>query len=173
VAIFFVLSGFLIFRPFAHSLIHGSPLPKTRNYYLKRAARILPGYWLALFILAGLDALTVKNSSGFLRNIFIVHPFTEDNVFTGIAQAWTLSVELSFYLVVPVFASVFVHQSRRRTSSVSVSSLLKALSVLVPWRLRISAFYTSNRFLVSEDGAYMAAIPCGHFGIRHGSHCIS
>ena len=38
VAIFFVLSGFLIFRPFAHSLIHGSPLPKTRNYYLKRAA---------------------------------------------------------------------------------------------------------------------------------------
>jgi len=130
VAIFFVLSGFLIFRPFAHSLIHGSPLPKTRNYYLKRASRILPGYWLALFVLAGLDALTIVNTSGFIRNVFIVHPFTEHNVFTGIAQAWTLSVELSFYLVVPVFASVFVHRSRRRTSSVSVATLLKALSVL-------------------------------------------
>jgi peptidoglycan/LPS O-acetylase OafA/YrhL len=130
VAIFFVLSGFLIFRPFAQSLIHGSPLPKTRNYYLKRASRILPGYWLALFVLAGLDALTIVNTSGFVRNVFIVHPFTEDNVFTGIAQAWTLSVELSFYLVVPVFVSVFVHQSRRRTSSVSVATLLKELSVL-------------------------------------------
>jgi len=130
VAIFFVLSGFLIFRPFAHSLIHGSPLPKTWNYYLKRASRILPGYWLALFVLAGLDALTIKNSSGFLRNIFIVHSFTEDNVFTGIRQAWTLAVEMSFYVVVPVFAYVFVRQSRRRIGSVSVVTLLKALSAL-------------------------------------------
>jgi peptidoglycan/LPS O-acetylase OafA/YrhL len=130
VAIFFVLSGFLIFRPFAHSLIHGSPLPKTRNYYLKRAARILPGYWLALFVLAGLDALTIVNTSGFIRNVFIVHSFTEHNVFTGIRQAWTLTVEMSFYVVVPAFAFVFVRQTKRRDGPVSVSSLLKALSVL-------------------------------------------
>ena len=130
VAIFFVLSGFLIFRPFAHSLIHGSPLPKTRNYYLKRAARILPGYWLALFVLAGLDALTIVNTSGFIRNVFIVHSFTEHNVFTGIRQAWTLAVEMSFYVVVPAFAYVFVRQARRRIASVSVAALLKALSAL-------------------------------------------
>jgi peptidoglycan/LPS O-acetylase OafA/YrhL len=130
VAIFFVLSGFLIFRPFAHSLIHGSPLPKTRNYYLKRASRILPGYWLALFVLAGLDALTIVNTSGFIRNVFIVHPFTEHNVFTGIRQAWTLAIEMSFYVVVPAFAHVFVRQTKRRDGPVSVSSLLKALSVL-------------------------------------------
>ena len=130
VAIFFVLSGFLIFRPFAHSLIHGSPLPKARNYYLKRAARILPGYWLALFVLAGLDALTIVNTSGFIRNVFIVHSFTEHNVFTGIRQAWTLAIEMSFYVVVPAFAYIFVRQTKRRDGPVSVSSLLKALSVL-------------------------------------------
>ena len=130
VAIFFVLSGFLIFRPFAHSLIHGSPLPKTRNYYLKRAARILPGYWLALFVLAGLDALTIVNTSGFIRNVFIVHSFTEHNVFTGIRQAWTLAVEMSFYVVVPAFAYVFVRPTKRRNGPVSASTLLKALSFL-------------------------------------------
>jgi peptidoglycan/LPS O-acetylase OafA/YrhL len=130
VAIFFVLSGFLIFRPFAHSLIHGSPLPKTRNYYLKRAARILPGYWLALFVLAGLDALTIVNTSGFIRNVFIVHSFTEHNVFTGIRQAWTLAIEMSFYVVVPAFAYVFVRQTKRRNGPVVLSTLLKALSFL-------------------------------------------
>ena len=130
VAIFFVLSGFLIFRPFAHSLIHGSPLPKTRNYYLKRAARILPGYWLALFVLAGLDALTIVNTSGFIRNVFIVHSFTEHNVFTGIRQAWTLAIETSFYVVVPAFAYVFVRQTKRRNGPVVLSTLLKALSFL-------------------------------------------
>ena len=130
VAIFFVLSGFLIFRPFAHSLIHGSPLPKTWNYYLKRASRILPGYWLALFVLAGLDALTIVNTSGFIRNVFIVHSFTEHNVFTGIRQAWTLAIEMSFYVVIPAFAYVFVRQTKQRNGPVSASTLLKALSFL-------------------------------------------
>jgi peptidoglycan/LPS O-acetylase OafA/YrhL len=130
VAIFFVLSGFLIFRPFAHSLIHGSPLPKTWNYYLKRASRILPGYWLALFVLAGLDALTIVNTSGFIRNVFIVHSFTEHNVFTGIRQAWTLAIEMSFYVVVPAFAHVFVRQTKRHNGPVSASTLLKALGFL-------------------------------------------
>jgi peptidoglycan/LPS O-acetylase OafA/YrhL len=149
VAIFFVLSGFLIFRPFAHSLIQHLPLPNVHTYYLKRAARILPGYWLALFVLAGLDALTIKNSSGFIRNVFMVHPFTEDNVFTGIAQAWTLSVELSFYLVVPLFAYVFVRQSRQQIGLVSVATLLKALSVLFlgAYAFRLSIHQTDFWFL--------------------------
>jgi len=130
VAIFFVLSGFLIFKPFAHSLIYGSPLPKTRNYYLKRAARIFPGYWLALFVLAAMGAVTNDNSSGLIRNVLLIHPFTATGLWTGIRQAWTLSVEMSFYVVVPAFAYVFVRQSRRRIGSVSVATLLKALSIL-------------------------------------------
>ena len=130
VAIFFVLSGFLIFRPFAHSLIHGSPLPKTRNYYLKRASRILPGYWLALFALAAMGAVTNNNLSGLLRNVFLIHPFTVTGLFTGIRQAWTLAVEMSFYVVVPAFAYVFVRPTKRRNGPVSASTLLKALSFL-------------------------------------------
>ena len=130
VVLFFVLSGFLIFRPFVHSLIHGSALPAVRHYYLKRAARIFPGYWLALFVLARLDALTIVNPSGFIRNVFLVHSFTANNIFTGIRQAWTLVIEMSFYVVVPAFAYVFVRQTKRRNGPVVVSTLLKALSFL-------------------------------------------
>lgn len=131
VAIFFVLSGFLIFRPFVHSLIHGSTLPVVRHYYLKRAARILPGYWIALFVLARLDALTVVNSSGFIRNILLVHPFTANNVFTGIRQAWTLSVEMSFYIVVPLLAHVFRLRSiKNRSSITSIRTLLSVLTCI-------------------------------------------
>jgi len=149
VAIFFVLSGFLIFRPFAHSLIHGSPLPKTRNYYLKRASRILPGYWLALFALAAMGAVTNNNLSGLLRNVFLIHPFTVTGLFTGIRQAWTLAVEMSFYVVVPVFAHFFVRQSRRRIGSVSTATLLRALSVLFlgAYAFRLSTHQTDFWFL--------------------------
>lgn len=131
VAIFFVLSGFLIFRPFVHSLIHGSTLPVVRHYYLKRAARIFPGYWIALFVLARLDALTVVNASGFIRNILLVHPFTANNVFTGIRQAWTLSVEMSFYIVVPLLAHAFRLRSiKNRSSTTSIRTLLSVLTCI-------------------------------------------
>ena len=131
VTIFFVLSGFLIFRPFVHSLIHSSALPSVGHFYLKRAARILPGYWFALFILAELDALRIVNASGFTRNVFLVHPFTEDNVFSGIAQAWTLSVEMSFYIVVPLLAYAFRHRSiKNRSSTTSIRMLLSVLTCI-------------------------------------------
>ena len=131
VAIFFVLSGYLIFRPFVHSLIHGSALPAVRHYHLKRAARIFPGYWLALFVLARLDALTIVNPSGFIRNVFLVHSFTANNIFTGIRQAWTLSVEMSFYIVVPLLAHAFRHRSmKNRFSTTSIRTLLSVLTCM-------------------------------------------
>ena len=50
VAMFFVLSGFLLARPFWQALDKGEPMPSIGTYVSRRAARILPGYWLALVV---------------------------------------------------------------------------------------------------------------------------
>ena len=50
VAMFFVLSGFLLARPFWQALDAGRPLPSLRTYALRRGARIIPGFWLALTV---------------------------------------------------------------------------------------------------------------------------
>jgi peptidoglycan/LPS O-acetylase OafA/YrhL len=50
VGMFFVLSGFLLARPFWQALDEGKPLPSLKIYALRRAARILPGFWLALTV---------------------------------------------------------------------------------------------------------------------------
>ena len=50
VAMFFVLSGFLLSRPFWQALDRGEPAPSLRVYAMRRAARILPGFWLALLV---------------------------------------------------------------------------------------------------------------------------
>lgn len=50
VAMFFVLSGFLLARPSWAALDAGSPMPSVRTYALRRAARILPGFWVALTV---------------------------------------------------------------------------------------------------------------------------
>ncbi len=50
VAMFFVLSGFLLARPFWQALERGQAMPSLGVYALRRGARIIPGFWLALTV---------------------------------------------------------------------------------------------------------------------------
>ena len=50
VSVFFVLSAFLLYRPFVAARLSGDSAPGTRPYLWRRAVRILPGYWVALFL---------------------------------------------------------------------------------------------------------------------------
>ena len=52
VVLFFTLSGFLLYRPFAASIVRGERLPSVRGYLRNRALRILPAYWAILFLCA-------------------------------------------------------------------------------------------------------------------------
>src|SRR5947209_7703178 len=51
VAIFFVISGFLLYLPFARSIQAGAPPPDWRTFARNRAVRILPAYWVTLTLL--------------------------------------------------------------------------------------------------------------------------
>ncbi|SDI79308.1 Acyltransferase family protein [Rhodococcus triatomae] len=48
VAVFFVLSGFLLFRPWVTALARGTSGPSLTRYFRHRARRILPAYWLVV-----------------------------------------------------------------------------------------------------------------------------
>jgi peptidoglycan/LPS O-acetylase OafA/YrhL len=50
VTLFFVLSGFLLFLPFAKALLFGKTWPSIRQFYLRRVFRILPAYYLPLIL---------------------------------------------------------------------------------------------------------------------------
>ena len=52
VTLFFVLSGFLLYRPFAAWSINGAPWPGLRRYAQARILRIVPAYWVVLTVLA-------------------------------------------------------------------------------------------------------------------------
>ena len=52
VSIFFLLSGFLLYRPFVAARLAGRPSMGLGAYARRRALRILPAYWVALTIVA-------------------------------------------------------------------------------------------------------------------------
>jgi len=106
VPLFFALSGFLVYRPFVAAALERRPRPSVRRYALKRAARILPAYWTAVlgaFVLLrvldhpfGIEAAQLP--------IFLL--FAQSQVAETLGRLdppmWTLSVEVSFYLLLPL-----------------------------------------------------------------------
>jgi peptidoglycan/LPS O-acetylase OafA/YrhL len=105
VTIFFLLSGFLLYRPFVQARRQGRPQPPLIPYAWRRALRIVPAYWVALTLatvvlaLPGVFTLTgIPTFYGFLQI------YDADTAFKGLGQCWTLCVEVSFYAFLPLWA---------------------------------------------------------------------
>jgi peptidoglycan/LPS O-acetylase OafA/YrhL len=104
VTIFFLLSGFLLYRPFVRARLRGEDGPSTAAYGWRRALRILPAYWVALTVLSlALGQHDTFRPTHALAYYGLAQTYT-DLEFGGIAQAWTLCVEVSFYALLPVWA---------------------------------------------------------------------
>jgi peptidoglycan/LPS O-acetylase OafA/YrhL len=116
VLLFFTLSGFLLYRPLAASVLRQAPRPSVRRYLRNRALRIFPAYLLVLLVVGVLlpAALTGRGSSGsplgrlvgdpgvLLANAFLLQNYFPASMDTGIGPAWSLAVELVFYLILPL-----------------------------------------------------------------------
>lgn len=105
VSIFFVLSGFLLYRPHVAARRSLGPEPRgTADYLRRRALRILPPYWVALTLLAIFPGITGVFSGDFWRYYGLLQIYWSDTVGGGLVVAWTLCVEASFYLLLPFWA---------------------------------------------------------------------
>ncbi len=112
VPIFFTLSGLLLYRRWAAAALSGESAGRLRVYLRRRALRILPAYWAVVLI-----ALPVFSPGpahqvwSWLEYLLLLqnydpHPFWTGTGATGLAQMWSLVVEVSFYLVLPRLGAV-------------------------------------------------------------------
>jgi peptidoglycan/LPS O-acetylase OafA/YrhL len=105
VAVFFVISGFVLYRPFVSARLDGRPLPLLGRYAGRRALRIVPAYWLALSVSAlALGFAGVLSASGFFTYYGFGQIYSQRTLTGGLVQAWTLCVEVTFYAFLPVWA---------------------------------------------------------------------
>ncbi|MFE0206059.1 acyltransferase family protein [Streptomyces sp. NPDC058985] len=115
VYIFFVISGYLLFRPFAAAALEGREAPGLKAYYWHRFLRIYPAFWalLLLSVLFFHRSLT-EEPARLLRVLALQHtfvagdfPHTPEWPWSTFSQTWSLSTEISFYLVLPLLAALF------------------------------------------------------------------
>ncbi|HUI03421.1 MAG TPA: acyltransferase [Acidimicrobiales bacterium] len=107
VSVFFLISGFLLYRPFAASHLSGREAPSAGRFYLRRLLRIIPAYWLALTLLTYvLHVVTLSGWQGAVSHYGFAQIYIPTQIFTGIGPSWSLCTEMSFYLFVPLYAAV-------------------------------------------------------------------
>lgn len=155
VSLFYAISGFLLYQPFVRARAEGRNL-FVRWYLVRRAARIIPAYWAALIIIGlvtgNSQVFTVKGFFDYFlfMELFtpldiaqITDPLMDDPLnlrmhdafvtLTGnpIGVAWTLCVEVTFYLFLPVWAWAMEKLTRARRSPVRIELLVLAALMMM------------------------------------------
>lgn len=131
VQLFFVISGFVIACPFARAALERKPAPQIKRYYLRRLTRLEPPYMLNLLVAFVLLVITGRAAfSELLPHLIASLTYTHNVIYGEFSAvncvAWSLEIELQFYLVAPILACLFRLQSGMLRRSVMVLLILGA-----------------------------------------------
>lgn len=134
VSLFFVISGFILALPFARQHLHKGAEVRLRRYYLRRLTRLEPPYFINLLICFALIVLPHPHAVTDYVRAYFPHllasiPYLHGAIFGDASWingvAWSLEVEVQFYLLVPLLAQVF------RVRNAALRRALLAVSILV------------------------------------------
>ncbi|MCZ0731021.1 acyltransferase family protein [Mycolicibacterium iranicum] len=104
VAVFFALSGFLLWRGHAAAARGLRSRPSTGHYLRSRIVRIMPGYLVAVVVIMTLLPEVKADFTVWLANLTLTQIYVPLTLTAGLTQMWSLSVEMSFYLALPLLA---------------------------------------------------------------------
>lgn len=134
VALFFVLSGFLLSRRWFAAASAGHKAPRTGPYLWHRFVRVYPAYLvcavLALVLMRSNHALGARD---WVTTLLLGGIYTHDPLPYGLTQTWSLATEIAFYLVLPLIMAVML--GRRRPSAARVGAVLAAMAAVNAWWL--------------------------------------
>ena len=107
VTVFFLVSGFLLYRPFVQARVEQLDRPRSAAYAWRRFLRIAPAYWVALTFCAIAFSLPgVFTADGIPTFYLFGQGYRTETIGQGLGQAWSLTVEVAFYAFLPLFAWV-------------------------------------------------------------------
>lgn len=143
VAVFFTLSAFLLWRR------HRTDRTGARvgRYYLNRLGRILPAYLVCVVAVVLLlpDAATMSGTQITL-NLTLTQIYHPDGLAPGLTHLWSLSVEMAFYLALPLLALTIGRLPRRGRVLVFVLAAVLSLGwAYLPFVADSPAEGVSNR----------------------------
>jgi peptidoglycan/LPS O-acetylase OafA/YrhL len=133
VELFFILSGLVLALPFARHHLRGAPEVRLKAYFLRRLTRLEPPYFvvmigcfLLLVVVHGGSAPALAPhllaSLGYVHNLV----YGQESVINNVA--WSLEVEIQFYLLVPWLTALFaIRRTAARRAAIVLGIVLTSL----------------------------------------------
>ena len=133
-----LLSVFLLYLPWAEARRNGTPNPDIREFYWRRARRVIPGYWfivlLHLFAVALPWNLYNHNAPLIVKDLvthltFTFTQFSDTYLMTNLGGgAWTLAILVQGYVLFP-----FIAQCAQKRPAVTVCTLALVCFAFRAW----------------------------------------
>ena len=106
VDLFFFISGFCLFYPYALTLFDGKPRQRVRTFAYRRAIKILPSYVFAIVAMIALGWVKFDSAGDAVRQIglhlLFIHTFFADSYGSINGVLWSLATEVQFYVIFPI-----------------------------------------------------------------------
>lgn len=107
VDLFFVISGFILALPFARSYLKGAPQPSLKKYFKRRLTRLEPPYIAAMVVMFLVFPLVTDMDYPFafrslMASLVYCHVFIYGVTSYLLSVAWSLELEVHFYLLAPL-----------------------------------------------------------------------
>jgi peptidoglycan/LPS O-acetylase OafA/YrhL len=172
VSIFFLISGFLMYRPFVLAHFEDRPGPGMRDYFVGRFLRIYPAYWVALIAVVWVfqqpgPQHQINNVGDFIAYFGLLQQYTSAHAYGGIQQAWTLCVEVAFYVFLPLWAlgvrAVARRVGSRQTRAVRVEliGLVLLFATGIAYRMIVLTIEPKNAVEISWLPAFFDQFALG------------
>ena len=157
VTIFFVLSGFLLSRPWFLTAALGRPAPSTRHYLWKRALRILPLYWVVVVLALTLDPANEDMGwQDWLANLTFTQLYRPELLPSSLTQMWSLCTEVAFYVVLPFLCWFLTWRPWTGTHRLHLSSVIGRSAIFfvggVAWQAAVAP-------IPGDEGHYAQWLP--------------
>ncbi len=149
--VFFVVSGFLLYRPYVAALRKAAGGPRLGTYARHRFLRLFPAYFVALVLLTYVFHKThSQDFSSFLTQLGLLQIYVRSELLLGIDVTWSLATEVSFYIFLPCYAALIAVLSRgKRVLAVETGGLLFLVIVGLVWQIVSNGHVLQSTWLPS------------------------
>ncbi|WP_162794928.1 acyltransferase family protein [Nonomuraea lactucae] len=175
VPVFFLLSGLLLYRPWARAVLEGTPVPRPGRYLWRRVLRVMPAYWVVTVLALAAWSWSALDWADWAKWLLLMQNyFEQERAPDGLYQMWTMPIEMAFYLSLPALAWLLHRWARtggteaggaggravRLLAGIAVLPLISVLSVVLSHTLEQPqlALWLPHHLIYFAAGMAMAVL---------------
>ena len=156
VDLFYFISGFVLFYPYARHVFEGKPLQTLAHYVYRRFIKIVPSYYLQLlivtpWIVAAFSGVALLQQ--YAVHALFIHTWFRSTYGSINGVLWTLAVEVQFYVIFPLLSWCFRRQP--------VLTFLGMVGVANAYRLLLGPQHMGDYVVMTQMPGFLDLFACG------------